>query len=112
MITLKDIMLRCDPEVNCESYLMTDYDRDKKKKDRTLIVKRVEMTFNEINCQMFNFTDITTYKLLKQEEETSRLLQALNTSAHHEMLGPLKTNIDISTRLVKKLKDKDQRKMC
>ena len=66
---------------------------DENKKEHTLLVKRVEMTFNDINCQVINFTDITTYKLLKQEEETNRLLQALNTSAHHEMLGPLKTNI-------------------
>ena len=70
------------------------------------------MMFNDINCQVLNFTDITTYKLLKQEEETSRLLQALNASAHHEMLGPLKTNVEFSTRLVNLLRDKEHKKMC
>ena len=52
---------------------------------------------------MINFTDITAYKRLKQEEETNRLLKTLNTSVHHEMLAPLKANVDISERLVKSL---------
>ena len=70
------------------------------------------MIFNDINCQVLNFTDITAYKLLKQEEETSRLLQALNASAHHEMLGPLKTNVLISSHLLNNLSNKEHRKMC
>ena len=34
--------------------------------DRTIIVKRMDLTFNERECQLLNFTDITTYKQLKQ----------------------------------------------
>ena len=52
------------------------------------------------------------YKQLKKEEETTRLLQALNVSAHHEMLGPLKANVDFSDRLIKELTDSDHKKMC
>ena len=91
---------------------MITHSTDRIQKDHTLIVKRVEITFNDINCQVLNFTDITSYKLLKQEEETNRLLQALNAFAHHEMLGPLKTNVEFSSRLESKLNDLEQIKMC
>ena len=79
--------------------------------ERTLIVKRTELSYNDIDCQVLNFSEITTYKKLKQEEEINRLLRARNASAHHEMLGPLQANIDISTRLVKRLKDKELKRM-
>ena len=91
--------------------MLTD-SADRIQTDHTLIVKRVEMIFNDINCQVLNFTDITAYKLLKQEEETNRLLQALNASAHHEMLGPLKANVEFSSHLESKLKDIEHKKMC
>ena len=109
---MKDVIIGCDPGEKLESYLMIPDPADQSQQDHTLIVKRVEMIFNDINCQVLNFTDITTYKLLKQEEETSRLLQALNASAHHEMLGPLKTNVEFSNRLVNLLRDKEHKKMC
>ena len=70
------------------------------------------MIFNDINCQVLNFADITSYKLPKQEEETNRLLQAFNASAHHEMLGPLNTNVEFSARLTNLLEDKEHKKMC
>ena len=54
---------------------------------------------------MINFTDVTAFKRLKQEEETNRLLKTLNTSVHHEMLAPLKANVEISSRLVKSLQN-------
>ena len=91
-----------------ESYIMkseTEELTENPQPERTLIIKRMELNFNDMDCQVLNFSDITTYKQLKHEEETSRLLRALNASAHHEMLGPLKANIEISTRLVKRLKD-------
>ena len=71
------------------------------------------MTFNEKECWVINFSDITTYKRLKQEEETTRLLKTLNASVHHEMLTPLKANVEISERLIRRLKDSPQeRKMA
>ena len=93
---------------------MISYDEDGEESQvsNTLIVKRVDMIFNDINCKVLNFTDITTYKQLKKEEETTRLLQALNASAHHEMLGPLKTNVDFSDRLIEELTDSNHKKMC
>jgi len=97
-----------------ESYIMkaeTDELMENTQPERTLIVKRMELNFNDMDCQVLNFSDITTYKQLKHEEETSRLLRALNASAHHEMLGPLKANIEISARLVKRLKDQELKRM-
>ena len=79
--------------------------------DRTIIVKRTELSFNDLECQVINFTEITTYKKLEQARITSRLLRALNASAHHEMLGPLRANIDISTRLIRQLKDEELKRM-
>ena len=60
---------------------------------RKLIVKRIDLVFNEKKCQVLNFTDITTYVRLKEQEETNRLLKAINVFVHHEMLAPLRSNI-------------------
>ena len=35
-------------------------------RDKPLIIKRMDLTFNDSECQILNFTDITTYKMLKQ----------------------------------------------
>ena len=68
------------------------------------------MTFKDIECTVINFTDISSYKRLKQEEETNHLLKTLNASVHHEMITPLKANIDIAERLIKCLKKFAQQK--
>ena len=52
---------------------------------------------------MLNFTDLTMDLQLKREEEKNRMLKALNMSVHHEMLGPLRVNMDASTHLIKLL---------
>ena len=52
-----------------------------------------------------NFTDVTTQKRLKREEEKSRLLTLLNQSVHHEMIGPLKASIDVAENLKRHLQD-------
>ena len=64
------------------------------------------LIFNNKECQVINFTDISTYKKLKQEEETTHLLKTVNTSVHHEMIAPLKTNMEMSARLHRGLKNK------
>ena len=69
------------------------------------------MIFNDVECQVLNFNDITSYKRLEEEEEMSRLLKTLNASVHHEMIGPLKTSVDICKRLVVKLPNKEEKRM-
>ena len=73
--------------------------------DRTIIVKRMNLTFAGTECQVINFTDITAYKRLKLEEEKTNMLEMLNTTVHHEMIAPLKANVDFSERLTKQLKN-------
>ena len=75
------------------------------------IVKRVELVFYSQPCQVICFTDITSYKLLHQKEEKNRLLVSLNTTVHHEMLAPLKANMDISMYLFHNITVKRLKKM-
>ena len=79
---------------------MLAIESNEEERGRSLIVKRMDLIFNDQECQVLNFNDITTYKRLKKEEETSRLLKTLNASVHHEMLGPLSTNVEIAKRLI------------
>ena len=76
----------------------------------TIIVKRINFIFDEKECQLINFTDVTAYTKLQKEEDTNRLLKTLNTSVHHEMLVPIKTMIEIAERLIKKFKSFPQEK--
>ena len=78
--------------------------------DKTLIVKRVNLIFNDKECQVLNFTDVTTTKRLNEEQEKSKQLTDLSTTVHHELLGPLKSNVDFAEYLVKHLKDSRMRK--
>ena len=61
----------------------------------------MDLTLHEKECQVLNFTDMTMDLQLKREEEKNRMLNALNMSVHHEMLGPLKVNMDTSSSLIK-----------
>ena len=60
----------------------------------------MDLTFNRKECLVINFTDITAYKRLEQEREINNQLKMLNTSVHHEMIAPLKANVEISERLI------------
>ena len=68
----------------------------------------MELIFDNVECSVINFTDITRYKKLKQQEEINNLLKTLNASVHHEMAVPLKVNVELSQRLVQCLVDQPQ----
>ena len=72
----------------------------------------MDLIFNESECQILNFTDITTYEKLKQQEDINNLLKTLNRTVYHEMIAPLKANIDISARLFRKLTDQKLKQMA
>ena len=78
-------------------------------KERTIIVNRTAITFNDTQCQMLSFADITPFKDLLKEKETSKLLKTLNESVHHEMMGPLSANVNLSQRLLKLVTDEYQK---
>ena len=63
----------------------------------------MNLNFNEEECVVINFTDISTYQRLKIQEENNNLLKTLNASVHHEMVVPLKVNIEMAMRLKKSL---------
>ena len=77
--------------------------------DRTLIVKRANLQFNDKSCVVLSFEDISAVKKLKLEEEKSRLMSSLYSMVHHEMLGPLKSCEEAAVRLIRNLKDNDLR---
>ena len=65
----------------------------------------MKLSFNEVESRVINFTDITSYIRLKHEEEVNNLLRTLNASVHHEMVVPLRVNIEMADRLKNKLKN-------
>ena len=91
-------------------YRMQD-EGEEQTEDQILLVKRINITFDNQECQMLNFTNITNFHKLKKEEETTKLLKALNTSVHHEMLTPLSTNVMIADRLKNSAESEQQKKM-
>ena len=73
----------------------------------------MNFTFNDEKCVMISFTDISTFQQLKHEQEMNNLLKTLNASVHHEMLVPLKVNVEMAHRLLKSLKKFPvERKLC
>ena len=91
-----------------ESYIMLkdniDLERDESH-DLTLIVRRAKLRFNDSDCVVLNFQDITTQRKLKHQEEKGRLMSTLYSSVHHEMLGPLKASSEAAVRLIRGLQD-------
>ena len=73
-----------------ESYLMlsnivedlsSDYLANK---DRQITVTRMNISFNDKDCKLVTFTDITIFKSFQLQREKSQLLATLNASIHHE----------------------------
>ena len=80
-------------------------------KERVLIVKRKDLTFDKKKCQLINFSDMSTYVWLKQEQENTRLLTMLNTTVHHEMLAPLEVTNQVADYLVTKIEEQKDKKL-
>ena len=51
-------------------------------------------------------------KKLKHEEEKTRLMTLLYSSVHHEIIGPLESNIEASLRLIRLLTDQAHRELA
>ena len=90
----------------------TDVESEGEFHDLTLIVKRTKLRFNDKECIVLNFQDITTYKKLKYEEDKGKLLSTLCSSVHHEMISPLKSIVSITVHLIRKLQDRVQRELA
>ena len=71
----------------------------------TFLVKRTMLTFNNNECVVLNFQDISAIKRLEREEEKTKLMSTLYSCVHHEMIGPLKSNEEAALRMLRSLKD-------
>ena len=97
-MSLKEIIHRYSHEkidnTQIESYKMLSECNPSLDSDKYLVVKRTSLSFNKKNCQVLSISDLTTFQQLKEKEEKHRLLIALNTTVHHEMIAPLKANTE------------------
>jgi len=108
LISLKDIIMKQHPEINSngnEAYIMLHEESPQGNinRDITLVVKRTKLIFNDKECVVLNFQDVSLWKRLKHEEQKGKLMSTLYSSVHHEMLGPLKNNVETALRLVRRL---------
>ena len=60
----------------------------------------MRIKFNELECLLLKFTDVSIYQQYKEQKEKSELLNAVNTSVHHEMICPLQINVNIAEELI------------
>ena len=99
-----------------EAYTMITVKKDDNQivqiQDRQILVKRLNIIYNDSECKALRFTDITANQKFRKEQEKRRMLQFLNVTVHHEMLSPLKSNVILTKRLLndtmfenKKVKD-------
>ena len=72
--------------------------------EKSFIMTQSELILNEKESIVVSLTDITAYKRLRMQEHNNLLLKHLNATVHHEMLAPLKANIEISGRIIRRLK--------
>ena len=75
------------------------------------MVHRSALSFNDEECEVLNFTDLSTFYHLEQEKETNRLLKMLTASVSHEMLAPLGATIEIAEILLEHIENERQRRM-
>ena len=81
--------------------------------ETALIIKRSSLLIDEKQSTLINFSDISDYRKLKKQEQITMLLKTLNATVHHEMLAPLKANIQICNRLLKLVKcNKEAKKLA
>ena len=70
----------------------------------------MNLTLNDQDCTVLNFSDISAIKRLKQVEEENKQITALSSSTHHEMLVPLKSNVEFAECLIRHLTQDDMKK--
>ena len=70
-----------------------------------LLVHRMDLHFNDQECQVLKFTDITLFEKLKKEKETTRLLKTLTACVSHDMIAPLNCVIELAEMLLTNITD-------
>ena len=80
--------------------------------NKVVHLKRTDMIYNDTNCHVLNFLDLTSQYSLERSKEKYRLMKQLNTTVHHEMIAPLKAQMDISSCLYENLKSSENKQMA
>ena len=70
------------------------------------------MIYNNTHCHALNFLDMTSQFSLERYKEKNRLMKLQNTTIHHEMIGPLKAQMDISKCLCENSKSSENKQMA
>ena len=87
-------------------------EQERSHQDATFSVKRTKLIFNDKECIVLNFQDISAIKRLKHEQKKSKLLNTLWSSIHHEIIGPLKSNEQAAIRLIRGIQDQALREQA
>ena len=88
---------------NIEQLYNIDDDSLDKCVPKTIIVKKMSLNFNDKQSTVINLTDVSAFYQLKQKEDANNLLKTLIASVHHEMVVPLKVNVEMAERLINNL---------
>ena len=62
----------------------------------TFIVKRLDLTFNDKDCQLITFTDITALRNLEKAKKMTQMLKIMNRAVSHELLAPLASTVQLA----------------
>jgi len=72
----------------------------------------VPVRFDSRDCKLLTFTNLTSYKKLKEQEEMAQRIETMNASIHHEMLTPLAINVEVADRLKEQVTSNDLKDMA
>ena len=99
-LTLSDVFSieNKDDKMETECYIMQQNGEDNNDQ-LMLLVHRMDLHFNDQECQVLKFTDITLFEKLKKEKETTRLLKTLTACVSHDMIAPLNCVIELAEML-------------
>ena len=64
--------------------------------ETTLIVKRLDLTFNNRDCQLITFIDITAFRNLDKAKKMTQTLKIMNRAVSHELLAPLSSTVQLA----------------
>ena len=109
LVSLEDILKSeggsNDAEQEPKHYLMvsnalSDEYSDEKSNVRQITVTRMKIFFEGKESELLTFIDMTVHKRLQTQEIKNELLITLNASMHHEIVTPIKVNIEMAERLM------------
>ena len=61
----------------------------------------MEIVFDDRESQLLTLTDITIHRKLELQENKNHILTMMNANMHHEIVTPLKVNINVAEKLSK-----------